>query len=213
MDEIKDLFHELQTPLSNLEGVNILINNENDIEKIKSNYMPMMDECVAQLRLLINDYKIYIKTGDFKINYSTFDLKTIIEKSIINNKNVINRYNITISKNLHKAVVRSDKSKVLQIINNLVSNACKYGGDNIKIECKQNNDISYVKISDNGIGMSEEECKNITKPFYRSKKIDRPGTGLGLSISKRISEKLNIRLSMSSEDNIGSIFELIFFNE
>jgi signal transduction histidine kinase len=98
-----------------------------------------------------------------------------------------------------------------QAVTNLVENAVKYHRPETAPEVEISgapSDGGYdLKVSDNGVGMSEEEAEHVAQPFYRSPRIqDRPGTGLGLSIVRRVAEASGGKLSVQSWLGRGSTF-------
>ena len=102
-----------------------------------------------------------------------------------------------------------DEKLLKQILSNLLSNAIKYSpeGGNIKLCVSLNDNNLEFKISDEGIGIPDDEKKNLFVPFYRSKNAATiPGTGLGLSIVNKSVELHGGKLSFESQLNKGSIF-------
>ena len=109
--------------------------------------------------------------------------------------------------------------KIEQVILNLLSNS--YDGletkskDNIElhktitIKTFQKGKYVYLEFTDNGIGISAKEMKNIFNPFYTTKDPDK-GTGLGLSISYGILQEMNAEISVKSKPNIFTTFTIKF---
>jgi len=109
------------------------------------------------------------------------------------------------------ARVVGDQQRVLQILANLVGNACRYtpAGGQIKIASSRVDDLAQITVCDNGIGVREEEQDRIFERFYRSDDPlvqQQPGTGLGLAIAKSLAELHGGRLWMHSELSQGSTF-------
>jgi len=93
------------------------------------------------------------------------------------------------------ASIYSDKDKLSQVINNLISNAIKYSpkADNIIVRSKLKKDSIELSVQDFGIGISKTEQKNIFKQFYRVSDGNQstfPGMGIGLYICSEIITKL-----------------------
>ena len=108
-----------------------------------------------------------------------------------------------------------DKFVFEKIITNLISNAVRYtpNGGKVIIETDLDDDYWYMMISDTGIGIPEEEQKQVFEEFYRAsnaKKFERVGTGLGMSIIKRMVEQENGNISLESEVGKGSTFTVRF---
>ena len=103
-----------------------------------------------------------------------------------------------------------DKSKIEQVLRNLLTNSIKFTPENgnIEIIIKSQAKLTKVTIIDSGVGIPEKELKEIFEVFTQSSKTktNAGGTGLGLSISKNIIELHNGRIWASNNDNVGSSF-------
>jgi len=96
---------------------------------------------------------------------------------------------------------------------NLISNAIKYSGEDTFIEftTEITDDICTIVIKDNGIGIPEEDQKNLFEPFFRAHNTGNiPGTGLGLNIVKRYVALMNGELEYWSALNQGTSFKMTF---
>ncbi len=112
--------------------------------------------------------------------------------------------------------IKADYSKMIQVMNNVLSNAYKYspkGGD-VEIEVIENSDSDElgfvgIKIKDHGLGLSPEQLARVCERFYR---VDNsgavPGTGLGMSIVKEIVELHNGYVEIVSEYGLGTVITL-----
>ncbi len=107
--------------------------------------------------------------------------------------------------------VVANRSQVIQVFENLITNAVKYIG-NTEDPCillcihSISKNFCYFYIEDNGIGIDKKNHENIFKEFYRTHDIDADGTGIGLAIVKKIIEKHGGEVSVSSEPRKGSTF-------
>lgn len=107
----------------------------------------------------------------------------------------------------------ADKDKIEQVFTNLIANAIKYRNPEnpceINISCNESGDDIIFEVRDNGLGISEENLKNIYKTFYRVNNEDVNGEGLGLTIANRIVERHGGKLEVSSKLGEGSSFKVI----
>ena len=109
-----------------------------------------------------------------------------------------------------KAMINCSSHRIRQVVTNLLDNAIKYGDKgliSIGLELNAQNGINYwqLSISDQGIGIPEEELELIFKPFFRSKKSKKlPGHGVGLAICQKISNNHNGILKAVNNKNKGS---------
>lgn len=104
-------------------------------------------------------------------------------------------------------IVMLDKEAITKLISNLLTNALKYTRNRVELVCSLNPEqhTFTIRISDNGIGISDTEQKKIFKPFYQA--VDsKPGTGIGLCIVKSIVDAHKGCISIESEKGKGSSF-------
>jgi signal transduction histidine kinase len=112
-----------------------------------------------------------------------------------------------------------DPVAISQCLQNLISNAIKYGGEHPRLtlrvfaapsENAEGREL-LICVDDCGIGIDPAELSSIFDPFYGSPRVNAArihGTGLGLSLAKRIAESMGARLSVVSELSVGSTFTL-----
>jgi len=110
-------------------------------------------------------------------------------------------------------IVSADEASLASIINNLVSNAIRYtpSGGSVSVSLDYDEDMAKLKVTDSGIGMTEEEQKHIFEKFYRgpaAKKMVSQGLGMGLNIASRLARAQSGSLTVSSAPNAGSTFTL-----
>ena len=114
--------------------------------------------------------------------------------------------------------IQSDYNLVSIILSNIFSNALKYSEDcsNVTVKLYNEGNIVTCSITDEGIGISEEDKDKVFNSFFRSESLNHPnikGTGLGLSIVKRLCELLNITINIESQLNKGTTIILSFPKE
>ncbi len=103
--------------------------------------------------------------------------------------------------------VAADKNQLLSVFNNLILNAIQAIPDdrigNVKVITQNVDGQIVISVSDNGVGISDEEAKKVFIPNFTTKSS---GTGLGLAISKNIIESFGGVIHFSSEKNVGTTF-------
>ena len=131
-----------------------------------------------------------------------FNLSDLIKDTIkkYNNTNIISNLPSDIYLNGRKNLIR-------RCINNLIDNGIKYG-DKVNVELIKSSNNLFIKIEDNGPGITEKEFDNVFKPFYKIDKgraESKSSVGLGLSIASDIirSHGGNIKLEKSSMNGLG----------
>ena len=152
-----------------------------------------------------------IESGFTELTKTIFDLGEVTRK-IINSFDIIKYGNCDIKVDIPSdAYVLADKTKIEQVVYNLVANAINHSGEDKKIHIKISNTQKRVKFSveDNGPGIPKEDLPNIWNRYYKSsntfKRVS-SGTGLGLSIVKNILDKHNSNYGVDSVVGKGSTF-------
>lgn len=212
---IDNLAHEMNTPLTSIQGYAELMQRANLDEDKRNKYLEYIQSESKRIldmykKLLLLSYK---KNSDLEIKEVSMQKviseisKTIAEK--LQSKNIILVYNIKID------CIKGDETLIIMCILNLVKNAISVSKENSKItiEAFEKDDKKYIHVIDNGKGIAKEDIEKITDPFYRVDKVRSRkdgGAGLGLSICKSIAEIHNGQLKIESVLGLGSIFILEF---
>lgn len=214
-DFISNVSHELKTPLTNLKGYIIAL--EDAPETLKSKFIQTIKNNIDKLENIIIDFlnitKIE-KTNIVNIQKIEFEklkkeLELVLEERIKKSNAKIN-YNLNLLKD--KKMLRIDFEKVLTILKNLVENAIIYKGEQepkIEITILETDSRYKIGVKDNGIGIDVSEKDMIFERFYRVDKArtsNKAGTGLGLAIVKELVEKCGGKIEVISKEGKGSIF-------
>ena len=103
-----------------------------------------------------------------------------------------------------------DKEAVTKVVSNLLTNANKYTKDDVRLSCGIEPDGEHFRIvvSDNGVGIREEDRKRIFEPFFQAMD-NKPGTGIGLNIVKNIVDLHHGIISLDSEVGKGTTFTVV----
>jgi two-component system phosphate regulon sensor histidine kinase PhoR len=113
------------------------------------------------------------------------------------------------------AIIKGDEMHLTNILFNLVDNAIKYskGKPEIEISTEDHKNGFYLRVKDQGIGMSREDQKHVFEKFYRVPKGDQhdvKGFGIGLNYVLKMVKKHHGKIQLKSEPNRGSTFRLFF---
>jgi two-component system phosphate regulon sensor histidine kinase PhoR len=209
--------HELKTPIFNIQGY-ILTLLEGGLEdpEINREYLERTEKSINRMISIIDDLESMTKleAGELKLKMEDFNIVDLIGNVFELQDALCNKYNIRLEfrKNYDKPVmVHADKSRITEVLNNLIANSIYYGnpGGKTTVGIDPIDNRIQVEVRDNGIGIAEDEIPRIFERFYRTDKSrsrDRGGTGLGLSIVKHIIEAHRQTLSVSSKPGKGSSF-------
>ena len=212
----QDISHELRTPITNLQLY---------IEAIKDGVIDVDDQTLSSLLeetqrlegLVVNLNKSFNDNSEYlKINKKEFDLSQHIKLILDTIKPRLTKLDISLIEEIKDGVlIYSDKDKISQIIQNLISNAIKAIKEDglIRVSLYEDKNNIYIDIKDNGVGISDEKKEVIFERFYRiddARNTKTNGHGLGLSITKNFVESLGGKIKLKSKLGKGSTFSVIF---
>nr|WP_072537193.1 HAMP domain-containing sensor histidine kinase [Anaerococcus mediterraneensis] len=212
----QDISHELRTPLTNLKLY---------IEAIKDG---LIDTDEATLDLLSNEITrleglvVGLKnTFDENVSYAVLSKSNVNITELISN--IVRSFmpkarlrNIEINTFLDEDIILyTDRDKLSQIMQNLISNAIKAIGEDgrIDVHLRKRDDDIVISVVDTGIGLKEDDVERIFERFYRvedSRNTKENGVGLGLAITKNFVDALDGKIRVKSKLGQGSDFEIIF---
>jgi two-component system phosphate regulon sensor histidine kinase PhoR len=209
--------HELKTPIFNIQGyILTLLDGGLEDPEINREYLERTEKSINRMVSIIEDLESITKleTGELKLEMEDFDIVQLVKDVYELQDSISHKFNIalTFDRNYDKPImVNGDKKRITEVLSNLVVNSIFYGkrnGRTITSFAEMGESI-LVDVSDNGIGLEEDEIPRIFERFYRTDKSrsrDRGGTGLGLSIVKHIIEAHNQTITVRSEPETGSSF-------
>jgi PAS domain S-box-containing protein len=212
---LANVSHELRTPLASIKGfIETLI--EPDAEWNRAQQLDFLESAnreADRLTFLIRDLldMSRLDAGTMTLDKQTVTVKEILEAA----KNVLSVVTTDHKLRIRRApklpVVKADKTRIAQVITNLVENACKFStpGSEVDLGIKNTGRDIVFSIKDRGIGMSEETLSQIFNRFYQAQMVvsgKTRGTGLGLCISKGIVESHGGQIQVTSQLNHGSLF-------
>ncbi|WP_421918761.1 PAS domain-containing hybrid sensor histidine kinase/response regulator [Marinifilum sp.] len=221
-DQLKSTFlasmsHELRTPLNAIIGFSTLLKPNSPSEKIEKWNSIVRSSGKHLLKIIESIFDVsLLQAKEVKLNIDQFSLCEMfdtIQQYVKAEVKKLNKTNLAInyiSFGERDVFITSDRTKLMQLITNLLNNAIKYTElGKVEYGCKIHDDSIVFFVSDTGIGISEEH-KDIIFDIFRQ--IDDPywglqsGVGLGLAICKEITNLLNGELWLDSEKGKGSCF-------
>jgi signal transduction histidine kinase len=210
--------HELKSPLAAVEGYINLIRSQGVGDNPEA-YKHMLDRSLIRLeamRKLIDDMldMAKIESPGRKREIIKFDLCSMAQSISETFSPIASQRKIVIGINCNKPIeITGDPAEIEVLLSNLVSNAVKYSCDGGKVEIRLEmvKKQAIIKVSDQGIGMSQEETQRLFGDFVRiknEKTREIAGTGLGLAIVKRITDLYGGEIKVNSEPDKGSTFRI-----
>jgi signal transduction histidine kinase/HAMP domain-containing protein len=218
-DFLSRMSHEMRTPMNAIIGMTQIAEKTDDLEKLK--YCISTIGISSKLLLgIINDVldMAKIESGNFELDYVTFNIGSMVENISIIIKENIGKKNQIFSVNLENehSYYLGDEIRLSQVLTNLLANAIKFtpekGEITMTVETvEQFDDMSTLQftVADTGIGLTEEQISRLFGSFVQADgSITRRfgGTGLGLAISKSIVEKMGGKIWIESKYGSGAKF-------
>ncbi|HSZ24972.1 MAG TPA: PAS domain-containing sensor histidine kinase [Cytophagaceae bacterium] len=204
--------HDLKAPLCSLEGLFNLINTETD-EEIRKKCVEEGLKSIKRLDVFISDLTNLSRNNRMVIVPVDIKFKKIIKKTLTNFKYLKNSDQTKVSVQIDKKVkFYSDKNRIKILFMNLISNAIKYQREDndtpfLSISVKVTEQQAEIEFRDNGIGIEEKYRSKVFDMFFRGTVLA-TGSGLGLYIAKEVILKLGGKISLTSEENIGTTVSL-----
>jgi ligand-binding sensor domain-containing protein/signal transduction histidine kinase len=204
--------HDLSAPLKSILGLLHLAKSERDLNRLQE-YHHYMEESINKLEIVIQSLVDYSRNAHMELQPETVNVRTLINdvvqeliflpeaKSKVFHNNVDN-----------DVIVVSDVNRLKLVFQNIINNAIKYSDGNksenfISITCERFRNKIKVMITDNGIGIEKNSIPKIFSMYFRATEKSK-GSGLGLFIVKETVTKLQGRITVISEPNIGSTFTI-----
>ena len=213
---LSHMSHELRTPLNAILGYSQILKSESisSTPEDKKKFATHIETAGKHLLTLINEILdiAKIESGNISIFLESLPLEKIIEECRTIISPIAQKHNIRVfyPENID-IYVFSDKTRLKQILINMLSNAIKYNNEHgtVTIDCKFAED-GRVKVSviDTGAGLSAEQLKVIFQPFNRlgREKFKEEGTGIGLALTKKIAMAMQSEIGVISKVGVGSTF-------
>jgi len=210
--------HELKNPMTNIKGYTTMLEHVGDVQlsEQQQEFIHVIHSNIERMNRIVSDLLDVsrIEAGYIKLEMDVVSIQNIIKEVMQSMQTQIDKKHIKFHTNIPDAVpnVRGDHGRLVQIMANLVSNACKYTPENgnvfVNVEWDDKQYLT-VNTTDTGYGISEEDQKKLFDKFFRSADQnirDERGTGLGLSITKSMIEMHGGELWFESKLGKGSTF-------
>jgi two-component system phosphate regulon sensor histidine kinase PhoR len=205
--------HELKTPLTSLKGYLQLIAGykKEELPAVVKQYITKAGISLNKLQTLINDLLDVskIKAGRLEYATSNLNINDLVNQCVENAEHIYPSN--TFIKNIDEPYfVNGNTERLEQVLMNLINNAVKYSQNEktVTIATSQQGSMVRVAVTDNGIGLSQDQRARIFERFYRveDKKNMTSGLGMGLYISQEIINNHNGIIDVVSEPGKGSTF-------
>jgi two-component system sensor histidine kinase VicK len=217
---IANVSHELRTPLTSIKGATELIIEDDQLpEPMRKRFLSIVMNESDRMTRIVKDLLVLSRLENRRMSWkmSRFSIHSALSQicDALNSEAQDHGHTLTFDSSIPEGeIIAADKERIEQVFTNLIGNSIKYtpNGGKIKVTASmaQEGKYSYkIAVSDNGIGIPEENLPRIFERFYRVDKArnsDVGGTGLGLSISKEIVDAHHGDISITSRKGEGTAF-------
>ena len=211
---LADISHQLKTPLTSLAIMNDALKYENILEEQKNTFLKEQERTINHMQILIATLlKVsQIESGMIPLKKENYDLRKVIDNSLLNLDYLVTTKELKIEKNIPKSIITMDKYWLGEALTNIIKNACEHSfkGGKISIIVKKNPIYVSLVIKDYGEGIKKEDLPHLFERFYCCQN-NKDSVGIGLNLTKSILDKMNATIKVKSEYGKYTIFEIHFF--
>jgi signal transduction histidine kinase len=218
LDRMKDEFvslvsHELRTPLTSIRGyLELLFEDGGNLTPEQERFLGVVDRNSERLLHLVGDllFLAQVDAGKLAIEREDVDFQEIVEDSVEALRPIAESRQIELVTSITPLPhLVGDRARLAQVLDNLLSNALKFTpeGGRVSVSVYGEGDSAVVEVQDNGVGIPRSEQGRLFERFFRSSRATDdaiPGTGLGLAITKAITERHGGRISLESDEDVGT---------
>ena len=205
--------HDVRAPLRTISSFIML--HEKDLEKssqsYEKKYLDFVKQAAIDLDELTNGLLDYAKSGVNSIQTERINLNQVLRTVKLNLTEIVQRTNAEIVLPEDSFFINAKKLQLIQLFQNLISNGLKYqNGEKLPrvvVQAKEVEDKVRISVTDNGIGISQDNLEKIFEPFQRLHTSEEyNGSGIGLATCKKIIDKLESKFFVNSELGKGATF-------
>lgn len=202
-DMVAQLSHDIKTPVASIIATSEVLKAK--LSDKASDKLDVIIEKATQLAALSDELNGITKN---EIDKLTVDCETVSSDELQEMIKTADYNGLIKDFELPDALVLIDRSRMKQVIDNVISNSYKYAGTEIEINTSISSEFLIVRIKDKGPGVKNEELKNICDKYVRGSEAgDKEGAGLGLYTARQLMTAMNGDFQVNSE--YGEYFEVM----
>ncbi|MGB9694386.1 MAG: ATP-binding protein [Caldisericaceae bacterium] len=196
--------HEVRNPLTSIKGFSQILMKKLQGKEEERYVKPILTES-ERLENIVNDLLKYGKPAELQKTH--INLRPFFDHIVEMAKQYASQRKIQFDIICGDFQISADEKKLEELFLNLFINGIQAMGEEgtLSLRCEQSGDMVLIKVSDTGVGLSDDEMKNIFVPFYTTKA---EGTGLGLAIVDRVVSEHGGRIEVSSHKGEGTTFAI-----
>ena len=208
---LSNISHDIKTPLTVILGYLEIMRIEHEEDET----LQKVEAKAKQVMELINQFFTLAKleAGDMNVELTKLDINELCRENVLEFRELLSQKDFTVELSIpeKKCYVQGEKKSIDRILNNLLSNAIRYGSDGKYIGVFLREEEQFIKIDivDKGRGIEKEFAENVFERLYtmedsRNRRIQ--GNGLGLTIAKNLAKQMGGDIVLESEPDIKTVF-------
>jgi len=214
---IRFMAFEVKSQLTMIRGYTDLLlsfSENGNLTDTQTRFLQTIKQSVERTNRMLNNFvdTATLEANQLRFEKVGFDIRDFLSVQLQHLKPLFEGKNQqVILKSGNETILYADRGRIEEIIEIMIRNASAYSSNNseIKVSAEKQNDHIRISVSDNGIGLTNEEKSHLFQQFYRSARREvreQAGIGLELFIAKKIIEKMGGQIGAEGTENQGSIF-------
>jgi heavy metal sensor kinase len=210
-----DASHELRTPLSIIHShAELALTKERTAEEYKQTIQTCL-RAARRTKSLVDALLVLARAdaGRLQLKYERFDLRDATQESLAMVASRAQERNVTLESDVQAVEMEADRTRILQLLTNLLVNAIQYNqdGGRVVLTVAQEESEAVLKVADTGVGIAAADQPHVFERFFRADKArsrEAGGSGLGLAICQSIVEAHHGSIAFASRPGEGTTFTI-----
>jgi signal transduction histidine kinase len=203
--------HDLRAPLRGMQGLShaLLEDYREQLDERGRDYAVRIVGEAAAMDRLIQDLLAYSRLTQIEVEMEDLEVSQVLDAALHNLREDIRLSGAIVRVSGSMTPVRANRTLLVQIMTNLISNAVKFGGERpaVVVILERDGTLARITVEDHGIGIALQHQDRIFRAFERLHGVDSyPGSGMGLAIVRKAIERLGGRVGVQSQEGQGSRF-------
>lgn len=203
--------HDLKAPISNLEGLLSAFQDSSELDESQQQLMDMMSTSIERFKTTLLDLTEISKAQRLEDDSEIVSFRALVDEICLDIRELIEGHSPQIETHFLVKEIHFSRKNLRSILYNLLSNALKYSSPNrppiVSISTEESEGFVLLTVTDNGLGLSEENQNRIFGMFQRvHHHIE--GTGIGLYMIKKMIENVGGHITLTSKEGEGSSFKM-----
>lgn len=212
---IDDLSHEMNTPLTSIQGYSEFLLNANATEEQKLKASNNIRTEAKRMKDIYTKLMALTFARETELELVEVNISELLDNLYITFQNLLEKNHIQFKTTNSIKSIKADPTLLHMLLSNLIKNSIQAISDSGVIELRifKENQLPIIEVKDNGVGIPEDKIEEVLKPFFRldkSRSRKTGGAGLGLSICKNITDLHNAELHIQSQEGVGTTILIVF---